>query len=91
MCELLVGRPDVNVLGIDEEPGEPFAIRRLGADISDKDYPIEVRSLGRTLVRWKQQIAAWHRSQVSNGPTEAANNLIKRVKRAAFGFTSFRN
>jgi transposase len=28
---------------------------------------------------------------VSNGPTEAANNLIKRVKRAAFGFTSFRN
>ncbi len=27
----------------------------------------------------------------SNGPTEAVNNLIKRVKRAAFGFTSFRN
>jgi Transposase len=25
------------------------------------------------------------------GPTEAVNNLIKRVKRAAFGFTSFRN
>ena len=24
-------------------------------------------------------------------PTEAVNNLIKRVKRAAFGFTSFRN
>ncbi len=34
---------------------------------------------------------AWHRSHVSNGPTEAANNLIKRVKRAAFGFSSFRN
>jgi len=50
-----------------------------------------VRSLGRTLRRWKQQIAAWHGAQVSNGPTEAANNLIKRVKRAAFGFTSFRN
>jgi len=26
MCELLVGLPDVNVLGIDDEPGEPFAI-----------------------------------------------------------------
>ena len=24
-------------------------------------------------------------------PTEAANNLIKRIKRAAFGFTNFRN
>src|SRR5208283_1534845 len=28
---------------------------------------------------------------VSNGPTEAVNNVIKQVKRAAFGFTSFRN
>ena len=28
---------------------------------------------------------------MSNGPTEAVNNLINRVKRAAFGFTSFRN
>jgi transposase len=27
----------------------------------------------------------------SNGPTEDINNLVKRVKRAAFGFTSFRN
>ena len=50
-----------------------------------------MQSLGRTLLRWKHQIAAWHRSHVSNGPTEAANNLLKRVKRVAFGFTSFRN
>ena len=28
---------------------------------------------------------------MTNGPTEAANNLIKRVKRVAFGFTRFRN
>ncbi len=66
-------------------------VERLAADMADSDNPIEVRSLGRTLRRWKQQIAAWHAAQVSNGPTEAANNLIKRVKRAAFGFTSFRN
>jgi transposase len=25
----------------------------------------------RTLLRWKHQIAAWHHSHVSNGPTEA--------------------
>jgi transposase len=66
-------------------------VERLGEDMNDADNPSEVRSLGRTLLRWKHQIAAWHRSHVSNGPTEAANNLIKRVKRAAFGFTSFRN
>jgi transposase len=57
----------------------------------DTDNPIEVRSLGRALKRWKHQIVAWHTSHVTNGPTEAVNNLIKRVKRAAFGFTSFRN
>ena len=66
-------------------------IEHLIVDMSDRDNPIEVRSLGRTLGRWKDQIVAWHRSHVSNGPTEAANNLIKRVKRAAFGFASFRN
>lgn len=66
-------------------------VERLGADLQDNDYPIEARSLGRTLIRWKHQIAAWHEAHVSNGPTEAVNNLIKRVKRAAFGFTSFRN
>jgi transposase len=66
-------------------------IDHLIVDMADRDQPIEVRSLGRTLRRWKDQIVAWHRSHVSNGPTEAANNLVKRVKRAAFGFTSFRN
>jgi transposase len=66
-------------------------VTQLGHDLQDKDYPIEARSLGRTLIRWKNEIAAWHQAHVSNGPTEAVNNLIKRVKRAAFGFTSFRN
>jgi transposase len=51
-------------------------IDRLVEDMADTDNPIEVRSLGRTLKRWKEQIVAWHRSQVTNGPTEAANNLI---------------
>jgi len=66
-------------------------LERLAADMKDKDNPPEVRGLGRTLLRWKEQIVAWHRSHVSNGPTESMNNLIKRVKRDAFGFTSFRN
>ena len=66
-------------------------VTRLGADFQDPTYPIEVNSLGRTLTRWRHQIAAWHRSHHTNGPTEAANNLLKRVKRAAFGFTNFRH
>ena len=66
-------------------------VDELVADMADMDMPTEVRSLGRTLKRWRLQIAAWHQAHVSNGPTEAVNNLIKRVKRTAFGFTSFRN
>ena len=31
------------------------------------------------------------RTRVTNAATEAANNLIKRVKRVAFGFTNFNN
>ena len=65
-------------------------ITRLGQDFKGAAPP-EVRSLGRTLLRWKKQILAWHQAHVTNGPTEAMNNLIKRVKRAAFGFRSFRN
>jgi transposase len=66
-------------------------VQRLGNDLQDPDLPEEARSLGRTLLRWKHQIAAWHEAHVTNAPTEAANNLIKRVKRVAFGFRSFRN
>jgi transposase len=66
-------------------------VTRLGADLQDQSFSPEIRQLGRTITRWRHQIAAWHRAHVSNGPTEAANNLIMRVKRVAFGFTRFRN
>jgi transposase len=45
-----------------------------------------VQSLGRTLRRWLAHMTAWHEARVTNGPTEATNNLIKRIKRIGFGF-----
>lgn len=66
-------------------------VAQLGVDLQDDSCPVEVQSLGRTILRWKHQIAAWHQARFTNAPTEAANNLIKRVKRIAFGFTRFRN
>src|SRR5215204_6347458 len=66
-------------------------LHQLGHDLQDDSCPVEVRQLGRTIVRWRDQIAAWHQARFTNAPTEAANNLIKRVKRIAFGFTRFRN
>jgi hypothetical protein len=52
-------------------------VERLGHDLQDESCPIEVRSLGRTLLRWSDPIAAGHHAHVSNGPTGAANNPIK--------------
>ncbi len=60
-------------------------------DFADHEMPLEVRRLGRTIARWRDQILAWHRSHVSNGPTEAVNNLVKRVKRVAFGLRTFKH
>ena len=47
--------------------------------------------MGRTLLCWLTQITNWHRGRVSNGPTEAINNLIKRIKRILVRVPRFRN
>jgi hypothetical protein len=60
-------------------------VDQLSEDMRYRDCPPEIRQLGRTMRRWRTQIAAWHQAQVSNGPTETMNGLAKRVKRAAFG------
>ena len=64
-------------------------VDQLSADMRDRDCPPEIRQLGRTMRRWREQIAAWHGAQVTNGPTESMNNLSKRIKRVAFGMTNF--
>jgi transposase len=53
--------------------------------------PHELRRLGRTLQQWFDKICNYHLARVSNGPTEALNNLIKRIKRIGFGFRNFDN
>ena len=53
--------------------------------------PPELHKLGRTLKQWFDKICNYHLARVSNGPTEALNNLIKRIKRIGFGFRNFDN
>ena len=64
-------------------------VDEIARDFTDENMPVEVRRLGRTVGKWRVQIVAWHQAHLSNGPTEAINNLIKRVKRTAFGFHPF--
>ena len=80
--------------GIYEIDSPALALRytlQLADDLGDESCPPEVNKLDRTIARWTPQITNWHISKVTNGPTEALNNLIKRIKRAAFGFRNFAN
>ncbi len=56
-----------------------------------KAMPPEVQKLGRTIKNWFDKIANFHLARITNGPTEALNNLIKRIKRIGFGFRNFEN
>ena len=51
----------------------------------------EIISLGHTLARRRTEILAHHASGASNGPTEAMNLLVKKIKRCGHGFRSFAN
>jgi transposase len=52
----------------------------------------ELSPLTRTVRSWEAEILAWHATEgCSNGPTEAVNLLIKKVKRVGHGFRNFGN
>jgi transposase len=74
---------------------DPDEARRLLEELKGhclrRAMPPEVQKLGRTIREWFDKIVNYHLARVSNGPTEALNNLIKRIKRIGFGFRNFEN
>ena len=79
------------IYGIPDAKLGAATVAEIAREFQDPDLPPEINRLGRTIWNWRHQISNWHAARVSNGPTEAVDNLIKRVKRAAFGFTNFNN
>lgn len=77
------------IYAIDDPAVADRFVGELIEDMKDTSMPAEVQSLARTLKRWRAHIVAWHTARVTNGPTEATNNLIKRIKRVAFGLRRF--
>jgi transposase len=64
------------------DPNEAEALLLdLQAHCLKKAMPPELRRLGRTLRDWFTKICNFHLARVSNGPTEALNNLVKLIKR----------
>jgi transposase len=72
-----------------------FEARQLLRDLErhcrKRAMPAEIQRLGKTIGKWFDKICNYHLARVSNGPTEALNNLVKRIKRIGFGFRNFKN
>jgi len=51
----------------------------------------EIRTLRRTLMRWRFEVLGYFASGLTNGRTEGFNNKAKVVKRRAYGYRSFQN
>ena len=75
--------------------GDPIAARAMLEELVGhcvkQAMPPEIQRFGRTLRHWFDKICNYHLAKMSNGPTEALNNLIKRIKRIGFGFRNFEN
>lgn len=69
------------------------ALEALGVfyDWTAKSGIPELKRLARTVARWEPEILAYHRTGLSNGPMEALNSLIKKIKRIGHGFRNFEN
>ena len=73
----------------------PAAGRRIAQKVLDTLHtcPIpEVKRLGKTLRRWREEILAYFATGgVSNGGTEAINGVVEKTRRLAHGFRNFTN
>jgi transposase len=68
------------------------ALERFYLHCTDHAQVPEVLTLAKTVSAWEDQILAYHDTGgASNGPTEAVNLLIEKVRRIGHGFRSFRN
>jgi transposase len=67
------------------------ALYRWLAYCADADIP-ELTRLARTIDAWRTELLAYFDTGgISNGPTEAINLLIKKIKRVGHGFRNFDN
>lgn len=66
------------------------ALDNLLARCKESELP-ELKTLHRTLSRWRKEVLAYFDTGLTNGITEGFNLKAKLVKRRAFGYRSFRN
>jgi transposase len=87
-----IAAQDLRLLYRHRDPARAAAaFYRWLAFCADSNVP-ELQRLARTLDSWRDELLArFTVADVSNGPTEAINLLIKKVKRVGHGFRNFAN
>lgn len=66
-------------LGSARKALEAIIEKAASSDIDD------LRTLAKTLEKWKNEIVAYMQYRITNGPTEGRNNKVKTIKRQAYG------
>ena len=51
----------------------------------------EIKTLRKTLMKWRKEILGYFKTMLTNGKTEGYNRLAKLFQYRAFGFKSFKN
>jgi transposase len=68
------------------------ALTRFYTHCADRSQVPELVTLATTISTWEPQVLAYHHTaRASNGPTEAVNLLIEKVRRIGHGFRNFDN
>lgn len=67
-----------------------LALRQMCDEMALSLLP-EIKTLRRTLLKWREEILNYFLTGLTNGRTEGYNNLAKLVQKRAFGYKSFRN
>lgn len=67
-----------------------LALRQMCDEMALSLLP-EIKTLRRTLLKWREEILNYFLTGLTNARTEGYNNLAKLVQKRAFGYKSFRN
>lgn len=73
--------------------GYERASKVLGRMLDDMSLSLlpEIKTLRRTLLKWRKEILNYFKTGLTNARVEGFNNKAKVVKRRAYGYKSFRN
>ena len=80
-----------SIYDIDDAKTGTDTVEQLAEDLQNPGLPPEVNRLGRTIWRWRTQIANWHTARVTNAATEAANTHNGGVSPLGAGLTPAAN